>query len=612
MDPLSVISVVGSILGIIDLATRSIHTLSDLQERYTSIGLTSKILIGQLSTLNAALGQIKQLLDVLAPAGHNGSVSQISVDITNSLDCCQAIMAPLDQKLSAMRKPHLSFRDKTGILWHEKETTVFQSHLNNQINAMNLLLTALYKSLIEQTSLLQTYESRSTFSRIQDDASSLLWLWDADSVVTRHSTNTDNMSLLDVRFAFDTDVFSSRAYRAAAMSSMARALVRKIPRVSTAQSTPTSTPDEITGTNSRSLGGRRGSITGVPEDDTKISNSTADGKAIMRPLLFDQSNSTLIKSEVEVTKSIPTQRTKDSSQPNARPERKSRGWFFPGWLPSIEGLSKQLAAGTVARGAEIKILLLGSSKSGKSTAFDVLTLLAHSSTNVSHNKSFQLPWANLKLVNYGNSHRLERFLRLVDQIITYKPTCGHDTDIDFDLDLEEQYHTMSTGVSSIQYTDGPASATIYDVAGCRAERGKWAYVFPDTTKIFYFADAGCYDQVLTEEKTINRLVEELTLFEAMCNFRPIPEQLPIVLFMHKIDKLERKLRSAPFLHSGFRNYGGREFSGDPACVDDVKVYLAFLFTCIAAEAGREISICFTTLRQPEELGRALLSHTLAS
>ncbi|KAL5336922.1 hypothetical protein BJX70DRAFT_400102 [Aspergillus crustosus] len=122
MDPISVISAVGSILGIIDVATRSIHTLSDLQARYTSISYKATILIGQFSTLNAALGQIKQFLDLLAPVSPNGGISQISVDISTVLDCCQTIMAPLDQELSRMRKPHLTIRDKTGILWHEKET----------------------------------------------------------------------------------------------------------------------------------------------------------------------------------------------------------------------------------------------------------------------------------------------------------------------------------------------------------------------------------------------------------------------------------------------------------------------------------------------------------
>lgn len=143
MDPLSVVGAVGSILGIIDLATRSIKTLTDLQGRYTSIGLRAKILIGQLSTLNAALGQIKQVLDLLGPGNPIGEDSQISLDITTSLSCCEAIMSLLDQRLSRMQQDHLTMRDKTGILWHEKETTDFQSLLNNQVNALNLLLTAL-------------------------------------------------------------------------------------------------------------------------------------------------------------------------------------------------------------------------------------------------------------------------------------------------------------------------------------------------------------------------------------------------------------------------------------------------------------------------------------
>ena len=143
MDPLSIVGAVGSILGIIDLATRSIKSLTGLQGRYTSINLRARVLIGQLSTLNAALGQIKQVLDLLGPGSQIGEDSQISVDIATSLSCCEAVMSLLDQRLSGMQQDHLTIREKTGILWHEKETTDFQTMLNNQVNALNLLLTAL-------------------------------------------------------------------------------------------------------------------------------------------------------------------------------------------------------------------------------------------------------------------------------------------------------------------------------------------------------------------------------------------------------------------------------------------------------------------------------------
>ncbi|KAL2802743.1 hypothetical protein BJX63DRAFT_437563 [Aspergillus granulosus] len=123
-------------------------------------------------------------------------------------------MALLNQRLSQMQKDHLTIREKTGFLWHEKETTDFQSLLNNQVNALNLLLTALQcKSLIEQTRLLQTPKSRSTFTRIQDDASSLRSLHDSCSELTQTTTATDTSRFLDTRFSCDTRLFSTRVYR---------------------------------------------------------------------------------------------------------------------------------------------------------------------------------------------------------------------------------------------------------------------------------------------------------------------------------------------------------------------------------------------------------------
>jgi hypothetical protein len=141
MDPISTIGAISSILGIVDVVTRSITTLADLHRSYATISLKIKLLIGQLSTLKAALGQIKELLD--SPSGGIARDSQLSTDISISLDGCEAIISALDERLSKYRWDQLTVQSKTQFIWSEKDITDFQSLLNNQVNALNLLLTAM-------------------------------------------------------------------------------------------------------------------------------------------------------------------------------------------------------------------------------------------------------------------------------------------------------------------------------------------------------------------------------------------------------------------------------------------------------------------------------------
>ncbi|KAI1392921.1 uncharacterized protein F4822DRAFT_146327 [Hypoxylon trugodes] len=90
----------------------------------------------------------------------------------------------------------------------------YLSLLGNQINALNLLLTALHcRSTFDQNNLLQEDKSREIFCKVKDDTSSLVCLTDSESNGTRRSDGPQDLTLLNNTFAFDGDLFSSKAYR---------------------------------------------------------------------------------------------------------------------------------------------------------------------------------------------------------------------------------------------------------------------------------------------------------------------------------------------------------------------------------------------------------------
>lgn len=71
---------------------------------------------------------------------------QLAKDLKTSLDCCEVVILVLDERLCYLRRSGdngLNALSKVQFVWDEKSMTDYLNLLNNQINALNLLLTAL-------------------------------------------------------------------------------------------------------------------------------------------------------------------------------------------------------------------------------------------------------------------------------------------------------------------------------------------------------------------------------------------------------------------------------------------------------------------------------------
>ena len=143
MDPVSAIGLAGSIVGIIDVAARSISALRALQQRWKAADLTISLLISQLTTLRAALNQIKEWTSTsLSPPYHY----QLIMDLGTSLESCETLLLFIDGQLTQLDwddSNTLSFESKIKAVLQDKTVRECATHLANQSTALNLLLTAL-------------------------------------------------------------------------------------------------------------------------------------------------------------------------------------------------------------------------------------------------------------------------------------------------------------------------------------------------------------------------------------------------------------------------------------------------------------------------------------
>mmetsp|Transcript_11677 Transcript_11677/g.20857 ORF Transcript_11677/g.20857 Transcript_11677/m.20857 type:complete len:298 (-) Transcript_11677:11-904(-) len=97
----------------------------------------------------------------------------------------------------------------------------------------------------------------------------------------------------------------------------------------------------------------------------------------------------------------------------------------------------------------------------------------------------------------------------------------------------------TSGIVEERYTIDGVNFRMYDVGGQRNERKKWIHCFDGVTAIIFVGAISEYDQVLYEDKTQNRLVEAIELFDEICNSKWFQET-SIILFLNKRDLFEQK------------------------------------------------------------------------
>jgi len=102
-------------------------------------------------------------------------------------------------------------------------------------------------------------------------------------------------------------------------------------------------------------------------------------------------------------------------------------------------------------------------------------------------------------------------------------------------------------------TDG-LQITLVDVGGQRSERRKWLHCFEDVTAIIYFVNLGEFDMTLSEDYRVNRLSEALDLFEEISTSEFFHET-DFFMFFNKDDVFREKVVNKRFFQH-FPDYKG--------------------------------------------------------
>ncbi|KAI9691975.1 MAG: guanine nucleotide-binding protein subunit alpha [Bogoriella megaspora] len=244
MDPASIIGIVGSVVSVADIVTRSIRRLSSLAARFRDAPFLISTLIGQLCTVQAALDQLACWAnDDLA---ENPRYSLLAMRVGSSLKCFSPLIVSLQHQLDQVEEVpenQFSLSKRISFLWTEPELERYLTLLDRQVNALTLLLQAIQwyfddhnlpkhftksdsNSIIDQNAILDDEDNQTILRLAKDCTSSLVGLDD----VSKHDSASflsDNTADLSTSFDFDGLLMASKIYQAAHRSQLRRLVIAR-------------------------------------------------------------------------------------------------------------------------------------------------------------------------------------------------------------------------------------------------------------------------------------------------------------------------------------------------------------------------------------------------
>lgn len=112
----------------------------------------------------------------------------------------------------------------------------------------------------------------------------------------------------------------------------------------------------------------------------------------------------------------------------------------------------------------------------------------------------------------------------------------------------------TTGIIEYPFDLDTIIFRMVDVGGQRSERRKWIHCFENVTSIMFLVALSEYDQVLFESENENRMEESKALFKTIITY-PWFQQSSIILFLNKTDLLKEKIQKSDLV-TYFPDYDG--------------------------------------------------------
>ncbi|GAW13299.1 hypothetical protein ANO14919_026800 [Xylariales sp. No.14919] len=223
MDPVTIFQTVGTIVSLGEVVIKCITRLSALKAQFHDAPIIVTSMIGQLHMVKIAQDQLSPLNS--PNFAHDARYRQLASQIGNALDSFSPILLTLGRQLDRYEGSsvnRMTAKSRMGFLHGEREMTNLSILLDRQVNALNLLLSAIQcQTWTQQSDIITLKESQSILRLAQDCSSSLFGLEDVASFIS------ENTAAISTEFEFDDVLRSTLLYQAAERSHLRQAIRAK-------------------------------------------------------------------------------------------------------------------------------------------------------------------------------------------------------------------------------------------------------------------------------------------------------------------------------------------------------------------------------------------------
>ncbi|TNN11746.1 Guanine nucleotide-binding protein G(q) subunit alpha, partial [Schistosoma japonicum] len=202
-------------------------------------------------------------------------------------------------------------------------------------------------------------------------------------------------------------------------------------------------------------------------------------------------------------------------------------------------------------------------------------------------------WADLGM---KECYERRREFQLSDSSKYYLNSFDRISDPEYLPSLQDilRVRVPTTGIVEYLFNLESSVFRIVDVGGQRSERRKWIHSFENVTSIIFLSALNEYDQVLVENENENRMEESLLLFKTIINYQCF-QSLSIILFLNKKDILEEKIH-----YSNLADYFPK-FSGPKGDAIAARNFILKMFQELNPNLERPIYSHFTCATDTENI-----------
>ncbi|XP_031834157.1 G protein alpha q subunit isoform X3 [Nomia melanderi] len=299
---------------------------------------------------------------------------------------------------------------------------------------------------------------------------------------------------------------------------------------------------------------------------------------------------------------------------------------------------------------ELKLLLLGTGESGKSTFIKQMRIIHGAGYSDDDKRGFiKLVYQNIFMamqsmiramdllkLEYADSSNIEKaeLVRVVDfeTVTTFESpyveaikdlwadagiqVC-YDRRREYQLTDSAKYYLMqidrvaapnylpteqdilrvrvpTTGIIEYPFDLAEIRFRMVDVGGQRSERRKWIHCFENVTSIIFLVALSEYDQILFESENENRMEESKALFKTIITY-PWFQHSSVILFLNKKDLLEEKI-----MHSHLVDYFP-QYTGEKYDALGAREFILRMFVDLNPDSEKIIYSHFTCATDTENI-----------